>query len=128
MPGPAGRTVSVAERDYTNYTVTIADGASLSGAVDLRHYTLVGVITDAAWDTNSMSFAVATSLDGTYVPLHTLTTGAEVVAPGIVASKWFAADPADFAGVRFLKVRSGTSGTPVNQAGATVVTLVVRGV
>lgn len=109
-------------------TVTIANGASLSGAIDLGDYTLVGLITDSAWDTNTMSFAVSDAIGGTYVPLHSLTSGAEVVTGSIVASKWFAADPADFAGVQYLKVRSGTSAAAVNQSGATVITLICRAV
>jgi hypothetical protein len=32
----------------------------------------------------------------------------------------------DWVGVRFLKIRSGTAGTPVNQAAARTLTLVVQ--
>jgi hypothetical protein len=32
----------------------------------------------------------------------------------------------DWIGVRYMKVRSGTSGTPVNQGGARTITLVVQ--
>lgn len=127
MPGGTPRVVPVADRNF-HKTVTIANGASLSDAEDLGGFTLVGVITDSAWDTNSMSFLSATTLDGTYLPVKSLTTGSEFTAPGIAASGWYGADPADFASVRYLKVRSGTSAAAVNQSGDTVVTLVLRGV
>lgn len=122
--GSAERTVSVAERNYL-YTVTIAGSASLSGAVDLGPFTLCGLLLASTWDTNVISFAASTTLGGTYVPILS-ASGAEVATGSIAASKWIALDPADFAGIRFLKIRSGTSSAAVNQGDDTIVTLVVR--
>jgi hypothetical protein len=44
------------------------------------------------------------------------------------ASRFILLNPADFVSVRYLKVRSGTSGTPVNQGGARTITLIVRAI
>lgn len=107
-------------------TVTIANGASLSDQADLgAGMSLVGILPDSAWDTNVMSFTVATASGGTFNPLYT-AAGTEVVTGSIVASRQHAVDPVDFLSSRYIKVRSGTAAAAVNQAGATVITLIVR--
>jgi hypothetical protein len=121
---PAERVIPVPSREFT-HSVTIAGSASLSGAIDLYDYTLCGVITDSAWDGGAISFAAATTLSGTYVAVVN-SAGSEVTTGSIAASKWCALDPADFAGVRYLKIQSGTSAATVNQGDATVLTLVLR--
>ena len=109
---------------YTK-TVTIANGASLSGAIFLENFELCGIITPAAWTTAALSFQGAyDAIGGTYYNLFSGAT--ELSYAAVTASKWVTFDPALFFGVSYLKVRSGTSGTPVNQAGGDIVTLVMR--
>lgn len=122
----AERVVSVPERVFTK-TVTIADSASLSGAIDLGDYTLCGIIVPSGWSTATISFAASDSLAGTYYPVYS-SSGAEVVTGSITGGTavWVALDPADFAGIRYLKVRSGTSAAATNQSGGDTLTLVVR--
>lgn len=105
-------------------SVTIGAGASLSDAANLTTIgQCVGVVSDAAWDAAAVSFAV--SMDGnTFFPLRYQGVEFSEANPG--ASAYVALNPAVFAGVRYLKVRSGTSGAAVNQADATVVTLICR--
>jgi len=105
-------------------TVTILDGQSLSGAADLRALGApVAIITDAAWDTNAVTFQL--SVDGVlYTDLRSGAT--EVGQPAVVASAITALNPFDFLAARYIKVRSGTSAAPVVQAGDTVVTIVAR--
>jgi hypothetical protein len=112
--------------DIRYTTVTVANGASLSGAAQLlpTNGRLVGVITDAGWDTNAMTFQVSVDGGTTYVNLY--NAGTEYSMAGIVASTYNAINPDVFAGARHLKVRSGTSAAAVNQVGDTVVTLVMR--
>jgi len=116
--------IILAARDYS-HTVTIAASGSLSGAIDLGNYTLCGVRTDSAWDGGAISFASSTAIGGTYVPVIS-ASGAEVTTGSIAASKHAALDPADFVGVQFLKIQSGTSAAVVAQGDATVLTLVLR--
>lgn len=119
-----------------NVTATIANGQSLSGAVDLGarvtvkgfEYdpTLLALITPAGWDTNDMTFQV--SADGvTYVNLYRVAadgTASEYKITAAAPSLCFNLSPADWKGFRYLKVRSGTSGSPANQSGAASLTLV----
>lgn len=103
-------------------TGTITNGQSLSGAIDLTAAgTPLAIITDAAWDTNAMTFQG--SFDNvTYFNLREM--GVEVSIAGVVASSMEHLDFAQFLGLRYLKVRSGTAAAAVAQVGDTVVTIV----
>ena len=110
--------------DIRYTTVTIANAASLSNAAQLldRGGRLVAIITDAAWDTNAVTFQV--SVDGaTYFNLF--NEGTEYSLAGVVASNYNAVDHIVFLGARYVKVRSGTAAVPAAQAGDTVITLVM---
>ena len=104
-------------------TVTIADAASLSGAANMGTYTLTGLITDSGW--NTAAITLQGSYDGTnYFNLFNGAT--ELSYADIAASSWVLVDLNLFYGVPYIKVRSGTAASAVNQTGATVVTLVSR--
>src|SRR5690242_8642270 len=106
-------------RDFD--TTTIANGSSLAPAIDIGPNTLVAVVMPAAWDAAAMTFAG--SIDGTnFFPLYD-ETGTEINIP-VAASRYVKLDPSVFAGVRYVQVRSGTSGSAVNQTANRVITLV----
>jgi hypothetical protein len=114
--------------DLATATATIANAASLSAEVDLGlGRSLVGIIVPSTWTTAVLSFAASPTSGGTFYPLYN-AAGSEVVTGSIAGGTavWVALDPADFAGVRYLKVRSGTNAAPVNQAGADTLTLITR--
>jgi hypothetical protein len=104
-------------------TATIANGASLSGTIDTKGRTLVGIEMPAAWTAASMTYQV--SMDGAnWRDLYNgdgdeLTTA--VSTSRFVAFSWY-----EFLPVRYVKIRSGSSGTPVNQGGARTLTIVTR--
>lgn len=112
----------------TTITVTIANGASLSSAAYLRDYTLVGIIMPDSWTTANLTlqaaFDVPSASSPTYNNVYT-TNGTEYTVTA-AASRFIAISPLDLAQVEFLKVRSGTSGTPVNQAAARSIQLVIQ--
>lgn len=120
-----------------SYTATIADSASLSGAVRIQYpdngsnsyTTLCGIIVPSGWTTAVISFAAGLTAAGTFYPVYN-AAGAEVVTGSITGGTavWVALDPADFAGIPFIKIRSGTAGAAVAQSGGDGLTLVVRGV
>lgn len=106
-------------------TATIANGASLSAAVDLKGRTLVGIVMPATWTTANITFQV--SLDGTtYNDLYNLL-GDELNATA-AASRFIALTQFEFLPVRYVKVRSGTSALAVNQGGARTIILATRDV
>lgn len=106
--------------------VTIANGQSLSGASDsLSGTDVVALITDSAFDTNTMTFQA--SINGTdFFDVMDVDSGSEYAISGVAASKWIPVKPMNFYGALYIKVRSGTSSTPATQSGATTITLAKR--
>jgi hypothetical protein len=78
-----------------------------------------------AWSAANLTFQA--SEDGvTYSNLYDYTgTEINVVA---AASVFIRLNPADWVGIRYLIVRSGTSGTPVNQGAQRLIVLVTKAV
>lgn len=104
-------------------TVTIADTASLSDAEDLAGGALVGVITPATLAGTSLTFQA--SADGTNFYNLYNADGTEYTVT-ISTSRWTILPPADFAGIRWIKLRTGTAGSPQVQNAARTLTLVAR--
>jgi hypothetical protein len=110
--------------DYTlTPPVTIALNGSLSGAVRLAGMLLVGLVMPAAWDAANLTFQG--SIDNVTFNNVYDDAGTEKTAVA-AASRHLLIVAADFAGIEWLKVRSGTAGTPVVQTAARTITLVVR--
>jgi hypothetical protein len=102
-------------------TVTIATGASLSSAAFLGDGRLEGVQMPASWTAANLTFQG--SLDGsTFQDIYD-DAGNEVVVAA-AAARLLSIN--DFKGALWIKVRSGTSGAPVNQAAARVLTLLIQ--
>lgn len=111
------------------HSVTIADGESLSGEADLNEQMLVGIEIPASWTTADITFQVANedSVDagsGTFYDLYD-SLGNEVTVDA-ASSRGITLVPADFAGFRYIKVRSGTTGGAVNQSGDITLRLITR--
>ena len=114
--------------DIKTFTCTIASGASLSDAINLRGYTPMTLIMPGTWTAASVSFQ--TSSDGaTFGNLYYLSTLAvtEYAITSPAASYQIVLPPeVFFTGATHLKIRSGTAGSPTNQGGARTMTLVCR--
>ncbi len=96
-------------------TATIANGASLSGAIYLGIGTMCAIQMPAAWTAASLSFQGST--DGsTYNDMYD-SSGVEITIAAS-ASQYIVLDPSAFMGFVWVKLRSGTTGTPVNQGAA----------
>jgi hypothetical protein len=106
--------------DYsTDRTATIANGASLSGAVEIGDATVVALVMPAAW--TAASITLQASVDGsTFVDVYK-NNGASELEITVSTSRWVLLNLPDIAGLRgahSIKVRSGTTGSPVAQGGA----------
>lgn len=104
-----------------NYGVTAAipNGDTVSGAVDLGGMTLVGLLMPASFTGTAVTFQAAEAAAGTY---RTVTDGAgSDYSVTVAASKFVPVDPVKMAGVRFLKIVSGSS-----EGAARTVTLAAR--
>jgi hypothetical protein len=106
----------------TPIAVTITSGASLSGAIPLGDSALVAIAMPAAWDTAAITFQA--SVDGTtWGELQGISAVVSVTA---AAGQVIAIDPAIWRGINMIKVRSGTSGSPVTQSADRALTLVTK--
>lgn len=104
--------------------LNIANGESLSseggdndnGIIDLTMKSLVGIQMPSSWTTAALTFSA--SLDGgvTFNDLYDDNMVERSIS--VAASRSISLDPTKFMGVTHLKFRSGTGGSPVNQAAA----------
>ena len=100
-------------------TATILSGQSLSGEIDLQGYQMLAIRIPAAWDTANITFLGAratTANGGTYVPVYD-DAGLEVTVTVGGADRMITLDinALKLASLQYIKLRSGTSGSPVNQ-------------
>lgn len=113
-------------RINSTVTATIANAASLSGALCLGVKVLVGIQMPAAWTAADLTFQTSIDNGTTWTDLYD-DAGVEVkLSPTAPSGKYLAVSPDIFAGLLFLKVRSGTTGTPVAQGAERSLTLVTR--
>lgn len=113
-----------AQMGLTTFTVAIASGQSLSSQIDIGPGKLVGIVIPSGWTSASMTFQVSPDGGTTWGNFFTYL-GTEVTASA-VASQYLEVDPTIFGAVRSLKLRSGTSGSPVTQASSVNITLVAQ--
>lgn len=114
---------------YRVASVTVSTSTDgLSGAADLMVHRLAAVEMSTAWTDANITFAVASSSGGTYNPLYD-DLGNEVTVTGSTANRVVAFDSiaGSLAMVRWVKLRSGTNGTPVTQAAARTLNLILKG-
>src|SRR5712692_5814070 len=103
-------------------SVTISNGAALSPAVDLTQYSLVGLVMPSGWTAANLTFQGSADNNNFF---DVYDSGSEVNVGSAAASRYIVFNPTAFAGLRFLKVRSGTGATPVNQGADRIITLVL---
>lgn len=107
----------------TTNEVTIANNASLSGATYIGYGRLVGIIIGSDWD--AADITLQGSIDGTnFTNLYEPSSDTEYTIQA--GASRFIALPVPIQSVPWVKLRSGTSGSPVNQSPATTLTLVVE--
>ena len=105
--------------------IIIANGASVSNAINLTDTNLLGFITPAAWTTAALSIEV--SLDGStwFSPYDYTGAATGYLASPAVASA-YAVDFSALLPWKQARFRSGTSAAPVNQGAERVFSVVMR--
>lgn len=108
-------------------TATIANGASVSGTVDLTDTSLLGFIAPAACTTAELNIEV--SVDNT-----NWATAGVLDGSGSNVSRWsavtagaaYSVDVVNMLPYRFVRFRSGTAASPVNQGANRAFTVITR--
>lgn len=91
--------------------VVISSGQAESGVLKLVSETVVGLYMPSAWDAADLVFSA--SHDGTnFFDVHDFGAPLTVQAD---AGQYVPLDVAKFVGIAYVKVRSESGGTPVNQ-------------
>ena len=107
-----------------NLIATIANGASVSGEIDLGGSSMQMLLMPATWTAASITFQVFETTGGTARSAYD-DSGSEIVVT--TAASRAVPVPAELAGARFIRIRSGTVGTPVNQGGDRIITVILKG-
>lgn len=101
----------------------IANGDSLSGAVDVGDGGMVALQMPSSWTTANLTFQA--SIDNSTFNNVYDGSGTELEITA-AASRYIVLPPTTFAGMRWVKIRSGTSGSAVAQGGARTIKIAVR--
>ncbi len=99
-------TLSVRKSQQTVSPIVISNGQSLSATVDLGVTRAVGLETPATFEPTTISFQVSSD-NTTFVNLYDATGTEKTVTVGV--SRRIVLSPADFLGVRYIKIRGGTA-------------------
>ena len=106
-------------------TATIASGGSVSGSIDLMGAAMIGFVTPSAW--TSAALTIEVSDDNVNWSSAYDAYGAQVgsIASPIVSSR-YAVDMQSLLPWRYVRLRSGTSSTPVVQDADRAFTVIAR--
>ncbi len=107
-----------------NLTATIANGASLSNEIDFGGSSMQMMLMPTAWTVAVITFQVAEATGGTL--RNAYDEFGNEVSVTIAASRAVPV-PLELAGVRFVKIRSGTGGSAVNQGAECIITVILKG-
>jgi hypothetical protein len=108
-------------------TVRIASGQALSAPLWIGNAALTALRMPPAWDAAALTLQCATDpVNGPWLDLHD-QAGAEV-SFAVAANRHVALTHNSLRGLLWVRVRSGTSGTPVNQAANRDLVLIFGGV
>ena len=88
-------------------SVSIASGQQVSSIIDCGGFTLCGVIIPAAFTGTAITFQMCDTIGGTFVPVTGVSGSA--LSYTVAAGKYYAIDPKDFFGIRYLEIKSGSA-------------------
>ena len=104
-------------------TASITSGQSLSASVDIKDQPIVAIQMPSTWTTANLTFQG--SSDGTNF-FNVYNMEGDEFTVTVAASRYVVLSPFEFQWARYIKIRSGTSGAPVNQAGDRTLVIVTR--
>ena len=108
----------------TSVVATIATGAALSDTIFTGGLPICGIAMPAAWDAADLTFKASCDVAANVANVYD-KDGLELDFK-TAAGNFITCDPSYFAGVRYIKVRSGTNASAVNQSATRSITLAIR--
>lgn len=110
--------------NLSQYSVTIANGASLSSAIAIGADMMVGIFMPPAWTAAGLTFQA--SPDGGTTWGEVVDTAGVAIGYTVAAGTFTQVPQGNWCGINMLKIRSGTLALPVNQGADRVFTLMGR--
>lgn len=111
----------------TENVITITMATNLSTVMNFSRYKNMVIVMPSAWTAADITFAVSSTKAGTFSKLTYGIDGTEVtikaVASVVIALDGKAKEALE--ACSFVKIRSGTAGTPVGQAAARTFTIIL---
>lgn len=101
-------------------TAVILNGDQESNAIATGGMCLVGMILPSAFTGTAITFECSDAIDGIFKPLYDNSNS--LVSMTVAQGRAYAIDPANFQGISFLKIKSGSA-----EAAERVVTLALKG-
>lgn len=108
---------------FRTITATISAGGSLSAEVDLNGHQIMAIYMPGTWQAANLTFTASNASGGTFYDVYD-SAGNELVATA--AASRVITDLPELSPLRFIKVRSGTTGTPVTQAANRNIIFIVK--
>ena len=105
--------------------ISIPASGTISDSINLIAQTLLAIEMPSEWTAADLTFRA--SVDGLVFDNMYDQFGNEFVVKA-AANRFIVVSPADWVGVRYLSIRSGTSATPVAQTGSRALILINRSV
>lgn len=108
-------------------TASIANGASVSGSIDLTMTALLGFIVPAAWTAAALNIEVSAD-NATWATAGVFDGNSSTVSSwsALTAGAAYAVDAAAMLPWRYARLRSGTAAAPVNQGAQRDFTIITR--
>ena len=127
----AAKTIDTAPVEVTSPAPTtvsgsISNGASLSAGIAIRG-ALSSVLLPSAWTTASITFQGSVDGGTTYADIYDAGTERTIASANVVGGRLLALSLNEWIGFTHIKIRSGTSATPVNQGAARTFALGLAG-
>lgn len=112
--------------DMSKKSAYFGGGQNLSSVVDLgESLQFVGILMPAGWTTAAATFQACDTPDGTFKNVYNIA-GTELTLASNAANRAYQS-VGGLECFRFLKIRSGTAGSPVTQVGAQEVIFLLNG-
>lgn len=108
----------------SSVATTIASGTSLTAAIATGERVPIGLQMPAGWDAAALTFQVSTDGGTTWSELY--DSSGNVATWTVAAGRYIPFDVSIWAGINMFKIRSGTSGSSVNQTADRALTIVTR--
>ena len=108
----------------SSFPAIIYSGTALTGSIDTKDQPVMAIRIPASWTTANLTFQGSQDATNFFDVYNIYGDEYTVVVGG--ASRYIVLSPLEFQWARYIKIRSGTTGTPVNQGADRSLLIITR--